>query len=216
MHSGSTWREPAAAPGSISTAARGAISMTPPACSNSGRPVRLRSGHGFYWPEIGRFISQDPIGDGVNWYAYVGNNPVTWVDPEGLHETASTLHNMVHGDGSSPCAAKQGLAAFADGFIPGADPFKGHYDRNDPFLNASLSMGGVTRNAMLVAIGASAAGRHRLPPNIIRQTGVPRKVAGRLHQDGVRVPHLNLPGNVHAIVNRYNWYKPWKWFARGK
>ena len=35
-------------------------------------------------PEIGRFISQDPIGDGVNWYAYVGNNPVVWVDPEGL------------------------------------------------------------------------------------------------------------------------------------
>ena len=26
----------------------------------------------FYWPEIGRFIQQDPIGDGVNWYAYVG------------------------------------------------------------------------------------------------------------------------------------------------
>ena len=38
----------------------------------------------FYWPELGRFISQDPSGDGVNWYAYVGNNPVTWVDPEGL------------------------------------------------------------------------------------------------------------------------------------
>ncbi len=37
----------------------------------------------FYWPELGRFIQQDPIGDGVNWYAYVGNNPVMWVDPEG-------------------------------------------------------------------------------------------------------------------------------------
>ncbi len=58
--------------------------MTPRACSNWGRPVRLRSGHGFYWPELGRFISQDPIGDGVNWYAYVGNNPVVGVDPEGL------------------------------------------------------------------------------------------------------------------------------------
>ncbi len=38
----------------------------------------------FYWPELNRFIQQDPIGDGVNWYAYVGNNPVVWVDPEGL------------------------------------------------------------------------------------------------------------------------------------
>jgi hypothetical protein len=34
--------------------------------------------------EFGRFIQQDPIGDGVNWYAYAGNNPVRWVDPEGL------------------------------------------------------------------------------------------------------------------------------------
>jgi len=49
-----------------------------------GRRVRLHSGHGFHWPELGRFISQDPIGDGVNWYAYAGNNPVVWVDPEGL------------------------------------------------------------------------------------------------------------------------------------
>ncbi len=50
----------------------------------------LQLGARFYWPELNRFIQQDPIGDGVNWYAYVGNNPVVWVDPEGLHET--TLH----------------------------------------------------------------------------------------------------------------------------
>ncbi|MBN1459093.1 MAG: hypothetical protein JXA57_06125 [Armatimonadetes bacterium] len=23
----------------------------------------------FYWPELGRFVQQDPIGDGMNWYA---------------------------------------------------------------------------------------------------------------------------------------------------
>jgi RHS repeat-associated protein len=45
----------------------------------------LQLGARWYWPEIGRFISQDPIGSGTNWYAYVGNNPVTWVDPTGLY-----------------------------------------------------------------------------------------------------------------------------------
>ncbi len=41
-------------------------------------------GYRWYWPELGRFIQQDPIGDGMNWYMCVGNNPVVWVDPTGL------------------------------------------------------------------------------------------------------------------------------------
>ena len=38
----------------------------------------------WYDPETGRFASEDPARDGVNWYAYVGNNPLKWVDPTGL------------------------------------------------------------------------------------------------------------------------------------
>ena len=30
----------------------------------------------YYDPETGRFICEDPIKDGLNWYAYCGNNPV--------------------------------------------------------------------------------------------------------------------------------------------
>jgi len=42
----------------------------------------------FYWPEIGRFISQDPIRDGINWYAYGGNNPAYWIDADGRNPAA--------------------------------------------------------------------------------------------------------------------------------
>ena len=31
-----------------------------------------------------RFITEDPIRDGENWFSYVGNNPVNWIDPWGL------------------------------------------------------------------------------------------------------------------------------------
>ena len=30
----------------------------------------------YYDPSIGRFITEDPIRDGLNWYIYAGNNPV--------------------------------------------------------------------------------------------------------------------------------------------
>jgi len=43
----------------------------------------LQLGARFYWPEVGRFVSQDPIGTGSNWYAYVEDNPVRLVDPAG-------------------------------------------------------------------------------------------------------------------------------------
>jgi len=41
-------------------------------------------GNRYYDPSIGRFLSPDPSGDGDNWYAYCANNPLSFVDPEGL------------------------------------------------------------------------------------------------------------------------------------
>jgi len=43
----------------------------------------LQLGHRFYWPETARFIQQDPIGDGINSYAYAANNPLVSIDPNG-------------------------------------------------------------------------------------------------------------------------------------
>ena len=58
----------------------------------------------YYWPEIGRFIQQDPSGKGVNWYAYAGSNPVVWVDPTGLLSW-SDVENAVNTVGSALDAA---------------------------------------------------------------------------------------------------------------
>ena len=38
----------------------------------------------YYSPELGRFINEYPIRDGLNWYAYAGGNPITFIDPTGL------------------------------------------------------------------------------------------------------------------------------------
>jgi RHS repeat-associated protein len=44
----------------------------------------LQLGARYYWPEVGRFVSQDPVRDDGSLYAYVTNNPVVKIDPDGL------------------------------------------------------------------------------------------------------------------------------------
>jgi RHS repeat-associated protein len=41
----------------------------------------------WYDPQAGRFITEDPVGfaGGMNWYAYVDNNPIRFKDPLGLN-----------------------------------------------------------------------------------------------------------------------------------
>ena len=43
----------------------------------------------YYDPSSARFISEDPIRDGYNWYAYCEGNPIKYADPSGLVMTCS-------------------------------------------------------------------------------------------------------------------------------
>jgi len=47
----------------------------------------------YYNPHIGRFMQTDPIGygNGINWYAYCGNNAVGRTDPSGLVASSTLL-----------------------------------------------------------------------------------------------------------------------------
>lgn len=124
-----------------------------------------------YNPAIGRFMQTDPVGyaDGLNWYAYCGNKPIVLVDPSGSEagwvETFSSLvvqtakGNVGIRDvgamyGGYLKGRFQGAAAWVDGVIPFADPLQSTYNASE--MRFSQAMGGVSRNAALLATGVAA------------------------------------------------------------
>lgn len=50
--------------------------------SDSDSGLRLL-GHRYYDSSIGRFLSTDPIGEGLNWHAYCGNDGISYYDDFG-------------------------------------------------------------------------------------------------------------------------------------
>jgi RHS repeat-associated protein len=45
--------------------------------------------HRYYDPRIGRYLTLDPLGTGLNPYVYALNNPLALIDPEGTHAVAA-------------------------------------------------------------------------------------------------------------------------------
>jgi RHS repeat-associated protein len=81
----------------------------------------------YYDPKVARFASEDPLrlDSGINFYAYVENNPANWTDPTGEYSQIACILSYTAAGGMSGAAmgamagAAGGLAFAGVGAIPG-------------------------------------------------------------------------------------------------
>jgi RHS repeat-associated protein len=109
-----------------------------------------------YDPELGRWLSADPLGDagGMNIYAYCYGNPLNLHDPDGMLPSAAWWGGFFDVEASEVMDnfAVGGMATI-DGAIPFADPFQnsGGYDPCQDGVGFSKAAGGFARDVGLAA-----------------------------------------------------------------
>jgi uncharacterized protein RhaS with RHS repeats len=101
----------------------------------------------YYDPVLKRFVSSDPIGlaGGLNEYAYVGGDPVSYVDPEGLDKTVWSPgigRSVADGPRNGNWGGGKwsgGVAGGATGTAPPLDSADACYMRHDQCYDSGAS-----------------------------------------------------------------------------
>jgi RHS repeat-associated protein len=118
----------------------------------------------YYDPEIGRFISEDPLGFGagdVNFYVYVGNNPVNFNDPSGKIAPAVIAAGFLATKVTALAASWGGIqaATHIPGFVGNAASTLGY---NDVGQQMSSAFSDPTKLGNQIWAGALEANRVQL------------------------------------------------------
>ena len=122
----------------------------------------------YFDPDIGRFISQDPIGinGGFNLYQYAPS-PAGWVDPLGLAKGKVGCEKCDACDGKNPAAEAKAWQEDPDPRYPGVDSYKNKVLKKGTILYSLHPSGGkppafAVTNHTVMAAGGSPKRYHEL------------------------------------------------------
>jgi RHS repeat-associated protein len=162
----------------------------------------------FYDPDIGRFISPDPIGlsGGLNLHQYA-DNPNVWIDPLGWCATAASQRRaQTSGDATLPTARAARRAAMRDQNIPTSQSYKSTWKADgvdgsggrmfvEEIKVGGRNTGGATK---IGEIKAHPDG-HSFPPT--KQTPYPTHELPHYH--GKTGQHISYENGTPRPTNRY-------------
>lgn len=172
-----------------------------------------------YSPTLGRFLQTDPIGygDGLNWYAYVGNDPLNRSDPTGmwLQDDGSQGGYLLGGpDGGGSGYSNKPLNR--DLATQKAD-FAKSQEENMPEVNRQLVIGGgaivltgVTGGLANVALASGGATAAATAGDITAETSMLGRASSAANSAATRADQFVL-GAKHAA----NAGGRWAQFAEG-
>lgn len=147
----------------------------------------------YYSTTLGRFLSPDPLGynDSMGLYAYVGNDPLNFMDPNGLFRDRSVAafnlfrtENVISLEGSA--GAQIGIHGRAGPVAFGAEVNLGSYERSTAFegRRVTQSFGASIKFDPVVTVGrvSSRSAPISSAPNLVSGFG---SALGGLLTDGV-------------------------------
>ncbi|WP_245569878.1 RHS repeat domain-containing protein [Flavobacterium soli] len=150
-----------------------------------------------YDPAISRWMNIDPLAEkyyGINPYAYAGNNPILFIDPDGRHiDTSHIYAKNKDGEYKDPALvkafnsfaqSKEGIA-FLSNFASKGQTIAGHkykeagkFDKND----TDLKFGGETRGANGLTTHTLENGNLEVTLNVSGGTRVDKNIEDIAHE----------------------------------